>query len=80
MKHLSLPLLMVMMLRQGTHLNLRRFLLFQRLRRVSIIKKLEGTLIIDGQNYLMENSVDGNVMTIIPATGSTGNIKYEFQN
>ena len=40
-------------------------------------KKLEGTLIIDGQNYLMENSVDGNVMTIYPATGSTGNIKYE---
>lgn len=40
-------------------------------------KKLEGTLIIDGQNYLMENSVDGNVMTIFPATGSTGNIKYE---
>jgi hypothetical protein len=40
-------------------------------------KKLEGTLIIDGQNYLMENSVDGNVMTINPATGSTGNIKYE---
>lgn len=40
-------------------------------------KKLEGSLIIDGQNYLMENSVDGNVMTIFPAIGSTGNIKYE---
>ena len=47
------------------------------LRRVPIIKKLEGTLIIDGQNYLMENSVDGNVMTIIRQLGSTGNIKYE---
>ena len=40
-------------------------------------KKLEGTLIIDGQNYPMENSVDERVMTISPSTGSNGNIVYD---
>ena len=43
-------------------------------------KKLEGTLIIDGQNYLMENSADAAVMSILPASGSTGNIIFnEFR-
>jgi hypothetical protein len=43
-------------------------------------KKLEGSLIIDGQNYLMENSVDAAVMSILPASGSTGNIIFnEFR-
>ncbi len=43
-------------------------------------KKLEGTLIIDGQNYLMENSANAAVMSILPASGSTGNIIFnEFR-